>query len=84
MVVVYTKNNCQRCRLTKRSLTAKGVDFAEVNVEDEPSAAGRLRAMGFRETPVVDETGAGDQSALWSGHRGDKIARLRPQRPRDR
>ena len=76
MVVVYTKNNCQRCRMTKRSLTAKGVDFDEVNVEDEPSAAGRLRAMGFREMPVVDETGAGDKSAMWSGYRVDKIAAL--------
>jgi glutaredoxin-like protein NrdH len=76
MVVVYTKNNCQRCRMTKRSLTAKGVDFDEVNVEDEPSAADRLRDMGFREMPIVDETGAGDKAEMWSGYRVDKIAAL--------
>lgn len=76
MVVVYTKNNCQRCRMTKRSLTAKGVDFDEVNVEDEPSEADRLRAMGFREMPIVDGTGAGDKAEMWSGYRVDKIAAL--------
>lgn len=76
MVVVYTKNNCQRCRMTKRRLTAKGVDFDEVNVEGEPYAADRLRDMGFREMPVVDEIGAGDKSAMWSGYRVDRIDAL--------
>lgn len=73
MIVVYTKNNCQRCRMTKRLLTAKGVDFDEVNVEDEPDSADRLRDMGFRELPVVDESGAGDKSAMWSGYRVGRI-----------
>ena len=32
-VVVYTKNNCMQCKMTKRFLSENGVEFEERNID---------------------------------------------------
>lgn len=52
-IVVYTKNNCQPCRLTKDTLRRRGFRYVEHNVEEEPDAYERVKAMGYQQVPVV-------------------------------
>lgn len=73
-VTVYTKNHCQPCRATKRRLDDLGVDYVEINVEDDPDTRQRLIDAGFLESPVVYPE-SGDP---WSGFRPDKLAALSP------
>ncbi|MGK9174721.1 glutaredoxin-like protein NrdH [Yokenella regensburgei] len=70
-ITIYTKNDCVQCHATKRAMESRGFDFEMVNVDLEPGAADALRAMGFRQLPVVV---AGE--TRWSGFRPDMINRL--------
>lgn len=75
-ITIYTRNDCVQCHATKRAMESRGVEFEMVNVDHVPQAADELRAMGFRQLPVVV---AGETK--WSGFRPDMINRL-PGAPR--
>nr|DAH82270.1 MAG TPA: glutaredoxin-like protein [Caudoviricetes sp.] len=53
MITVYTKNNCMPCTFTKRKLQELGVNYKEINVDDDLSALGYLMQCGLRSLPVV-------------------------------
>lgn len=72
-ITIYTRNDCVQCHATKRAMESRGFEFEMVNVDLVPDAADELRAMGFRQLPVVV---AGE--TRWSGFRPDMINRLRP------
>lgn len=72
-ITIYTKNDCVQCHATKRAMESRGFEFEMVNVDQVPDAAETLRAMGFRQLPVVV---AGETQ--WSGFRPDMINRLQP------
>lgn len=58
MITVYTKSNCMPCRLTKRKLDDLGVEYQEVNLEDNPTALQELQALGVSAAPAVEVDGA--------------------------
>lgn len=68
-VVVYAKNQCQPCRLTKRAFDRNGVKYVEKWVDQDPEALAEIKALGYLQVPVVV---AGD--VHWSGFRPDLIA----------
>lgn len=70
-ITIYTRNDCVQCHATKRAMESRGLAFEMVNVDHVPEAADELRAMGFRQLPVVV---AGETT--WSGFRPDMINRL--------
>lgn len=72
MVTVYSKSNCQPCRMTKRELQKAGVAFTEVNLDENPTVAAELAAEGFRSAPVVKVEGG----EAWSGFAVSKIKSL--------
>lgn len=53
MITVYTKNNCASCSFTKRKLQELGVNYKEINVDEDLSALEYLMECGFRSLPVV-------------------------------
>ncbi|MGY5955761.1 glutaredoxin-like protein NrdH [Kosakonia sp. BK9b] len=70
-ITIYTRNDCVQCHATKRAMESRGLAFEMVNVDLVPEAVEDLRAMGFRQLPVVV---AGEDK--WSGFRPDMINRL--------
>ncbi|XTZ39264.1 glutaredoxin-like protein NrdH [Salmonella enterica] len=70
-ITIYTRKDCVQCHATKRAMESRGLQFEMVNIDLEASAADELRAMGFRQLPVVI---AGETK--WSGFRPDLINRL--------
>lgn len=70
-ITIYTRNDCVQCHATKRAMESRGLAFEMVNVDHVPEAADTLRAMGFRQLPVVV---AGEEK--WSGFRPDLINSL--------
>jgi glutaredoxin-like protein NrdH len=74
--IVYTKNNCQPCRATKRMLTERGVPFREVNVDEVPSVREDLIAEGFLASPVVFPS----HGEKWAGFDPDRIQALADRR----
>ena len=72
VVTVYSKNNCQQCKITKRKLTSMGITYHEYNVDEDPKALEYLLERGLRSLPVVvteDDT--------WTGLRMDKLNNLK-------
>lgn len=53
MITVYTKNNCASCSFTKRKLQELGVNYKEINVDENFEALEFLMECGFRSLPVV-------------------------------
>lgn len=53
MITVFTKNNCPQCIFTKRKLQELGVNYQEINVDEDLSALEYLMECGFRSLPVV-------------------------------
>ncbi|WP_252108970.1 MULTISPECIES: glutaredoxin family protein [unclassified Halomonas] len=71
MITVYSKPNCQPCRLTKVQLDSMGVEYVEKNVDDSEQARSEALEYGHRQMPIVV---TGDDH--WSGFRPDKLAEL--------
>lgn len=71
MVTVYSRKGCQQCRMTKKWLTDRGIDFEEKNTSDNEDYVDEVRSLGYQALPVVV---AGDQS--WSGFRPDRLEYL--------
>lgn len=72
MVTVYTKNNCQPCKITKRELDKIGVAYTEISLEANPEVQAELIEKGFMSAPVV-VTENGD---AWAGLQPTKIRAL--------
>lgn len=53
MITVYTKNNCMPCKMTKRKLHELGVNYKEINVDEDLTALEYLMECGLRSLPVV-------------------------------
>jgi glutaredoxin-like protein NrdH len=70
-VTVYSKYDCQPCRLTKAYLDRNNIPFQEINVEDDPDAYALVQSMGYLQVPVVVA-----DSVSWSGLRPDKLAEI--------
>lgn len=71
-VIVYEKDYCQPCRLTKRKLDELGVAYELRRAEEHLNV---LRELGHMEAPVV-VVGA----YSWSGFRPDLLEELRDGR----
>ena len=65
MVTVFSKNNCVQCKMTKMFLK-------QHNIDEQPEFIERLKADGFRATPVV-KLPNGD---AFSGFRPDMLKQL--------
>ncbi|OFI49515.1 hypothetical protein BG261_02750 [Floricoccus tropicus] len=49
-VTIYTKSNCQPCKILKKHLTSKGIEFQELSIFDYID---ELKEAGFRSAPVI-------------------------------
>ena len=72
MVTIYTKNNCQPCKITKLMLDQAGIEYVERNVEEDQEAYEAAEATGYRSVPIVD---AG-KHGTWAGLRPDLVQDL--------
>ena len=73
-VIVYSKDNCVQCKMTKQELNRHGIEFKEVNLDHVDNAddiRAKLREQGFQATPVVET-----ENETWTGFRPDKIKEI--------
>lgn len=67
-VTVYTKSNCVQCEQTKKRFTQLGIEFTEVNLEENLDKLEEFKAQGLLSAPIVTT-----DIKAWSGFRLDKI-----------
>lgn len=57
-MTVYTTNSCAYCVMVKKYLTAKNVQFTEVNLEDNPEKRQELfERTGAMTVPITEKDG---------------------------
>ncbi len=67
-VTVYTKSNCVQCDMTKKQLDKHGIDYSEVNLEENLDKLEAFKTRGLLAAPIVTT-----DINEWSGFRLDKI-----------
>lgn len=70
-VTVYTKSNCVQCEQTKKQFDKLGIEYSEVNLEENLDKLEEFKARGLMAAPIVTT-----DIKEWSGFRLDKIAGL--------
>lgn len=55
MLIVYTKNNCIQCKITKKRLQRLNIQFIEENVENNDELLQEIKRAGFMSMPVLKE-----------------------------
>ncbi len=67
-VTVYTKSSCVQCDMTKKQFDKLGVQFTEVNLEENLDKLEEFKSRGLMAAPIVTT-----DIKEWSGFRLDKI-----------
>ncbi|PKH21918.1 NrdH-redoxin [Enterobacterales bacterium CwR94] len=70
-IIIYTKNQCVQCDATKNALDSRGIAYQLINLDERPEALDHVKALGYRQVPVVMAEGD-----AWCGFRPDKIMGL--------
>lgn len=71
-IILYTKNNCPQCKMTKRFLAQKDVTFEEINIDEQPQYIDWLKEQGHRTVPVLTT----NESMTIVGFRPDQLKAL--------
>lgn len=71
MVILYSKDNCPGCKLTKRWLNEHHIEYLEKNLEDNPENAKEVQAFGFTSAPIIVTS-----NEKWSGFNPTKLKQL--------
>lgn len=52
-IVVFSKNGCMPCKMTKDYLDRKGVGYEEKNISTDPKHVDEAMELGLQGVPVV-------------------------------
>lgn len=72
--LIYTKNDCSNCESTKDLMDELEISYITVNMDEVPNAKSTVKALGFRQAPVVIT-----RESNWSGFAEQKIRALKPR-----
>lgn len=71
-LTVYSKTDCMQCNFTKKWLNEHGIEYDEVNVEEDEEALNYIKYdLGYRAVPVIVSS-----TEHWYGFQPDKLAKL--------
>ena len=74
-ITIYTTNQCSYCVMVKKWLHAKGFDYNEINVEEQPEKqAEALAVSGSLTVPVTVVTKQDDSQEVVVGYNLAKLA----------
>lgn len=68
---IFSKVNCMQCKMVKRFLDDKKVEYTEIDVEQQPEMIDYIKSLGFQSLPVVE---ADDKA--FSGFRPNELKTL--------
>ena len=71
MIKIYTRTDCRPCKQTKVLMTRFGIDFEEVNIDQDKAAMEYLRTLGVKTAPFIET-----EDDSWVGFRPDNIRKL--------
>lgn len=72
-VIVYTKELCPQCNMTKKLMKNLNVDFKEISLTEDPDVLQKIKSLGYMQAPVVS---VDNFEKSWSGFKPDEIKGL--------
>lgn len=76
-VTVYSKADCQGCRLTGMKLDQKHIAYEYVHIDLDPAAKAKADSYGYLQAPVVVVDLGDGAEVSWSGYSPSKIEKLK-------
>jgi len=74
-ITIFTTNTCSYCGMVKRWLSAKGLNYEEVNLEEHPDRqAEALNMSGALTVPITIVTKQDDSKEVIIGYNLAKLA----------
>lgn len=70
-IMLFSKNNCMQCKMTKKFLEQNGAEFEEINIDEHPEKIDYVKGLGFTAAPVIE---AGD--ITFSGFQPAKLKEI--------
>jgi glutaredoxin len=52
-LIIYTTSDCSSCRMAKGRFAREGLEYREINVEEDEAAATELKQAGYTQAPVI-------------------------------
>jgi glutaredoxin-like protein NrdH len=81
-VTVYTKDDCRQCVATKAWLTKRNIEFAEVDILEDPMDLAAAKELGLMAAPVVVVSfGVPGDDEAWSGFNPIKLGQYLGAKP---
>lgn len=74
-VKIWTKSFCVQCDQTKKQLDKLGIEYLELNLENNLEQLEAFKEQGLMAAPIVET-----EIGTWSGFRLDKLQALRTKR----
>lgn len=71
MVTLYGKPGCGQCIASERMLKKEGVEYAKVDITQDPEAYSHVQELGYSQVPVLET-----EDEHWYGFKADKIKSL--------
>ena len=56
-ILIYTKNKCQACNLSKHVLNDLGISYTEKNVDTNEKFMDEAKATGYKSMPIILKDG---------------------------
>ena len=56
-ILIYTRDNCQPCRMTKLHLTNMKILYTEKNVDTNEKFMDEAKATGYKSMPIILKDG---------------------------
>lgn len=66
MYTIYTTNTCPFCTQAKKLMQSKGIEYTEINVQEDAEARKKLVNMGLPSVPQIFE----DDKLIPGGYQG--------------
>lgn len=74
-VIVYGKNSCPQCDMTRKLLDRDQIDYTYINIEDDADAYNYVtKTLGYRQAPAVVALFPDGSETHWSGFQPARIA----------
>ncbi|HFH9922223.1 TPA: glutaredoxin-like protein NrdH [Streptococcus suis] len=71
MVTIYSKNDCVQCKMSKKFLDQHGVEYKEINLDEQPEFIDHVKGLGFSAAPVIET-----ENDVFSGFQPAKLKDL--------
>lgn len=75
-IIVYSKNACVACNMTKKNLKRREIGYTEYFIDKDPDKLEEIKAKGHLSAPIVEVYSGDKLIKSWAGFVPDELNKL--------